>query len=908
MADFRADHDLSLPAWGPYSKKYIGTSHIADPERGVRFDFSVIPGLYRRSVAVPSVRWECGYHPWAAAADLTFSEHRHELEWKDRVYVDVSFALDDDHSTVFSCDCVNRTHVDQNITLNLVSSLAFPTTGPNSQTILYPARVAPPDGSIWVDALSYTDLTYARSRPTDTLVPDALLRGEIRASGFVSGSALGDFGETGDHVEYDVTIDRTIADCAIVVRYRTLGGSPAKRKLNLGEEHEIELPPRDEIGMIVVPVGRLAAGSHRLSMRSLADARVELDGYLIADVATVATTDLAAVFPVTNWNPRPALSAGPVENSVFLKYPDIDTAYGLVWWFTPFHVRELLCSDLDIFMRHRVHDHVHSVLNGPGDGHFTDIFLRPIHVPPGSARRVVGVVVSGDEQEVASRLAGAADDPGRLTAVHETRRAAAVTFAPTVAGREYRFSQELMAATMLMNVVYPVYARGRFVRHNTPGRWWDSLYTWDSGFIAIGLLPLDTQRAADCISAYLTDPDDTHAAFVHHGSPVPVQIIAMQEYWNATRDRRMLEAWYPRLKRYHDFLCGRVGSSTTRTLSSGLIRTWDYFYNSGGWDDYPPQSHVHKNALEQSVTPVVNSAMAIRTARILAAAARLLGRTDDGETFDNDVRELTDALQRYAWDEQSAYFGYVVHDSAGHPEGILRTPSGENFNMGLDGISPFVAGVATDAQEAAFIRYLTDSDRLWSEIGISTVDRSASYFRHDGYWNGAVWMPHQWLIWKTLLDHGHTDLAFRIAETALTTWQRETDETYNCYEHFMVESRRGAGWHQFGGLSSPVLHWFSAYYRPGRLSTGFDTWVESLEFSPDNRAAAASVRSSAKRPVIIACLDPRGRYRVTIDGDEIEPGLRLPGVLEIPLGATARSRAVRLEITNDPIYGRRDSR
>ncbi len=308
MADFRADHDLTLSAWGPYSKKYIGTSHVADPTRGVRFDFSVIPGLYRRSVAVPSVRWECGYHPWAASADLTFSEHRHELVWKDQVFVDVSFALENDNTIVFSCDCVNRTHVDQNLTLNLVSSLVFPTTGPNSQETLCPARVVPPDAAVWTDALSYTNLTYARGRPTDTLVPDALLRGEIRATGFVGGSALGDFGEVGDHVEYNLTIDRTIEDCAIVVRYRTLGGSTAKLELCLGGEYEIELPPRDEIGEIVVPIGRLAAGSHRLTVRSLADARVELDGYLIADVATIAATDLAAVFPITDWDPRPALS------------------------------------------------------------------------------------------------------------------------------------------------------------------------------------------------------------------------------------------------------------------------------------------------------------------------------------------------------------------------------------------------------------------------------------------------------------------------------------------------------------------------------------------------------------------------------------------------------------------------
>ena len=50
---------------------------------------------------------------------------------------------------------------------------------------------------------------------------------------------------------------------------------------------------------------------------------------------------------------------------------------------------------------------------------------------------------------------------------------------------------------MLSNVVYPVYTCGKYIRHSTPGRWWDCLYTWDSGFIGLGLLELDIERAKE---------------------------------------------------------------------------------------------------------------------------------------------------------------------------------------------------------------------------------------------------------------------------------------------------------------------------------------------------------------------------------------------------------------------------
>ena len=84
-------HDLSLPAWGPYTKRYSGISHVPAANDGVRFDLSVFPGMYRRRVDVPNVRFESGFHPWAAAPDLSCYTFRHELLWKDQLYADISF-------------------------------------------------------------------------------------------------------------------------------------------------------------------------------------------------------------------------------------------------------------------------------------------------------------------------------------------------------------------------------------------------------------------------------------------------------------------------------------------------------------------------------------------------------------------------------------------------------------------------------------------------------------------------------------------------------------------------------------------------------------------------------------------------------------------------------------------------
>ena len=333
------------------------------------------------------------------------------------------------------------------------------------------------------------------------------------------------------------------------------------------------------------------------------------------------------------------------------------TYYGLAWGAGPSVVREFYCDELDSFMRLKVQEHVQETLLGPGEGHFTNVYMRPIVLEPGAERVVYGLVCCGDQHSVSQRLASFDPDAPQWPAVHAAARRRAVSFNTTEAGEPYRFSQERMAATLLCNVVYPVRARGTWIRHNTPGRWWDCLYTWDSGFIGLGLLELDEQRAIDCLNAYVTEPGERDAAFIHHGSPVPTQFYLFQELWNRTQSRELLAHFYPRLQQYHRFLAGRLGSSTTRTLKSNLLRTWDYFYNSGGWDDYPPQVYVHKHKLEASVTPVINTSQAILTAKILRMAALALG--EPVQEYDDDIAMFSHALHSYAWDEASGYFGYV---------------------------------------------------------------------------------------------------------------------------------------------------------------------------------------------------------------------------------------------------------
>jgi hypothetical protein len=898
-------HDLRLPAWGPYTKKYTGISHLPDLASGLRFDLSVFPGYYRRQVMVPNAKWESGFHPWEAASDLTYFSYRYEIEWKDQVYCDVSFSEMGANARLIRSEFVNHTAQPQNLVLHYMAYLNFPPVRTYSAEAVQPCRVVLPPGALWLDSLDYDDLGFAIERPQDTLVYDGMWRGESRGHGFVGGTGVAQgFGrDAGDWARYTFKLDAPIADAVLLIRYRVSEGAvkfafrpspqpspkgrggkrPSPLGGRAGDEGEVLFDSGD-FTLAQIPLGNLPAGDHTFTLTSQGGAAIELDGFVLVSESLVSQVS----FPSIPWQPIPEIIPGPTPNSLILQYADTSTVYGLTWLGDdPWEVRQFFHDELDRFMRYYVQEHVQRILRGNGQGHFTNAFMRPIEVLPGKSRVLYGMVCSGSLAEVTQALDILPTEHAALDLIYQQARAKVARLESTAAGDRYRFSQEIMATTLLTNVVYPVYTRRSFIRHYTPGKWWDCLYTWDSGFIALGLLELDLERAIDCLNAYTTPPGDSQAAFLHHGSMVPVQLFAFQELWNRTQDRGLLEYFYPRFRQFYRFFAGRLGSSTTRRMKSNLLKTWDYFYNSGGWDDYPPQVHVHRNALEATTTPVISTSYGIRTAKILQQAARALGLPDDVAEFQADIDTWHSALNQYSWDGEAGYFGYVCHSPEGEPQHILRHEAGQNYNMGFDGASPLIAGVCNAEQERLIIERLTSTERMWTPIGLCTVDKTAAYYRVDGYWNGAVWFPHQWFCWRALLDLGYSDFAAKMAATALETWKTEVDASYHSFEHFIVQSGRGAGWHQFGGLCTPVLLWYGAYHRPGRLTVGYEAWIRLQHFSDHNRQLTAELEltGAAGRDVtVIAAMQPGPAYQATWNGQPVAYHERYPGVLEISVG------------------------
>lgn len=470
-------------------------------------------------------------------------------------------------------------------------------------------------------------------------------------------------------------------------------------------------------------------------------------------------------------------------------------------------------------------------LRGTGDGHYTDLFVRPVFLQPHERKSFTLLISAGGMPEVPPVLP--------LPAL-----------SANPCGERMRASIDRLRAVTALNVVYPAYYRGQYIRNYTPGKIWDSYYTWDCGMIALGLLTLDRDRALDSLRAYLMPQEDEHSPYLNHGSPLLTQMFGFKALLDAG-DLDACRQLYPALRYAYRFFM-------TLPRHGGLISAWHIFYNSGGWDDYPTQKYLHEHHLEESGASVIITSMMLICGSILTNAANRLDLAADVPAYAADRAELSAAIAR-CWDEETGYFGYSTCNAEGAFAGILRDEQGVNPNQGLDGLYPLLAGLGTPAQRKRMLANIRQG--LITPVGVSVVDTRSPYFINSGYWNGSVWMPHQWILWKALLDLGEAPLAHRIARTALRLWQTETDVSGNTYEHFMLTTSRGAGFHHFSGLSSPVLSLFQTYYTPGTATVGFDTTILAQTWNDDKTAATLTVETHRPGATVIVTLREGPGYR-----------------------------------------------
>lgn len=847
--------DPNLNSWGPYNKDFLGVCHIADARRGGTFNVELFPGFFRRSVLASYSTSDMGLKMWGANANLTRFIYRYELEWKDKVYCDVDFVICDDKRCDITCTFVNNTDLPQSVNMNLCASLEYPfiKEGKIKTGFRIPYEVRVPEGCRFVDAVDYDSILCGES-----LASDGRYLGEEYLKDATGNSTVVDgryFYSKTHFVKYRLQK----REKRVLIRWFATEKTEAEIIVD-GNAFTVNVPVSSEFSTSVIDFPTDSFDCSELEIRPTGKS-ITLDSLVFGDDAEKTEFFCGQFFVEAERTVN--------ENEMTLAYKGLSCRYTIKWHQPVQMIRRFYYNDIGRALSLRVHDHVSRELSSP-DAFcvYENLLSEPVYLEPEKAKSISFTVFS-EECELTEKPV--------LYSVNSNSD-----------GVTYAFSQNMMAYNTFLNVVYPIYMRRQYIKHNTPGRQWDSLYSWDSGFIGMGLGTADFERAFDCLNTYLVPVGDIHSPYVFHGSVVPTQIFLYQYLFNRYPEKRdSLKELYPMVKQYFDFYANM--DMRDGQMKSGLIKTWNIFYNSGGWDDYPPQLYVHSEKPDgidvgtHNTTPVITSAVTVLIAKILRSIASEMKIEELGD-YDKTIEKYSSAILKYAWNEDTGYFSYIVHDKDGNPKEALKYKDGTDYNCGFDGIYPYIADITDDEKDKRIVSNIKNG--LMTKSGVGVVDTRTPYYRTDGYWNGSVWMPHQWILWKSLLDHGEGEFAFEIANIALTLWKREVEATYCCFENFMSASGRGSGFHQFSGLSTPVLLFFESYYKPGTVTLGFQSNLISEIWNEEKNEAFIKCVAHGKAPLLLISMREGGEYKFFSDEKELKSRRVTLGAyeVELPLG------------------------
>lgn len=890
-----------MGVWGPYSKKYSGISRITEHsfEKGVRFDCVVSPAIENADSRVPNVTVPVGVHPWEAKSDYSFYSYRYDLEWKDRVYADVSFTRLSKDSVLIRTEFFNNTEIKQICLLNLFSAIEYPNV-----TVTKPVL---PEKCVYIDALDYASFEFATARPWDRQTIDAMKKGEFFDDNFCGHRGLGDrddnryilqkfpkfAADKGDTVSYITDINEDFSEPALFVRYRTTDGKNAEFTFN---GKTVVFPESDSMNIVKFPVD-ITNGKNEFTFFSNGSGGIELDFLAVCEKNEEIQIN-AEKHPFV-----PQIKISETENGkkVSYKYDGIDGKFNIRTFNSSTRFRDFPTGCLEDSPTARVSQPDESFQNmletfsgsfsekHSDDGFYHNTVVHTIYIDPGKTHTEYAVLSFGETEYLTTE---------EYEKIYENAVTSLEKQELNKSGKKYEFSNQILRSTVLQNTVYPLCRHGEYVIHHTPGKRWDSFYTWDSGFIGLGMLEYAPEIADYILDTYLSDDDNPDYAFLLHGSPVPTHIYQYFEMLCRNNDKENLLKYYPRVKMFYDFLAGKINGSLTDKFNTGLTTTFDYFYNCSGMDDLPPQKQMYKESLQKYAAPAISTSQVIRCAKLLYIVADLLGLEEDKNVYSEDIEKRTNALQKYSWDEESGYFSYVIHDSNGNCKCRYKTENGENLDKTMDGIYPIIAGAVTESQKERILSHLKSETEMFTPVGISAVDRTASYYVTNGYWNGNVWMSHQWFVWKTMLDLGETDFAYKIAKTAIDVWKQEVEYSYYTFEMVNIETHRGGWFHNFGGLSTPISIWANAYYKPGTLSAGFDTFVNYRNFNGDCTRLECRIThyGDSERFSVLAVMNGKKTdYTVLANGKQAEFKLRDESAIEIILDGNAKEYEIVIE-------------
>lgn len=361
-----------------------------------------------------------------------------------------------------------------------------------------------------------------------------------------------------------------------------------------------------------------------------------------------------------------------------------------------------------------------------------------------------------------------------LPALGACLNAPAITVSPSLQREMYERAFQIAQTKIRGGADHPVYKQP-FV----DAAFNQSIFLWDTCFIACyakyhqDRLPIgqaldnfyDRQDEEGYICREYTG---SGAPFWPKDHPVsinpPLLAFAELELHSISDDTTRLEANYPKLVRFHDYIRRTLrqpdGLYISDAFGSGMDNIPRY---PDGWTDdgqgialtnLHPEIFVYDGLSpkwNRQGRSVDMSAQMVLFANDLARIARLIGQTADAAAWETIGAETATAINEKCWNEADGFY-YDL----GYGQQIQRAHIGAYWMLLADAVPP--------ERLPRFLEPLNDPSKFDRKLPTATMPGDSDLFRPDGgYWRGSIWAPTSYMVIRGLERVGEPGMARSIA-------------------------------------------------------------------------------------------------------------------------------------------------
>jgi hypothetical protein len=222
----------------------------------------------------------------------------------------------------------------------------------------------------------------------------------------------------------------------------------------------------------------------------------------------------------------------------------------------------------------------------------------------------------------------------------------------------------------------------------------------------------------------------------------------------AYRSGSALANWYLRTHDPdHDGVLVWGGNAMLENVRDSLDVIWNLF---GGSDESPKR-----------VKALDLMCMMVKETRSLAAMARELGLTAEQKTWNAKADALASVVRTRMWDEETGFFYNLARDT-----GTFATRDGISLKRKeIIGFLPLWAGIATRKQAERLRQHTSNPASFARRYGMPTLAADDPDYHAEitrcCQWNGAVWLPWNYMVESGLLDYGFRAEAEQLAQRAI---------------------------------------------------------------------------------------------------------------------------------------------